>query len=111
MLILTRLHRLEQRLRCPDVALGIISLGAGGICSGVLIYHLPFDCLLKTGMQEFMNAAYRLWSNVFAPPLADRRYDSLGLQELLIIALYYTGSDFLHFQRSYERADIIVYIP
>ncbi|MBR5379608.1 MAG: hypothetical protein IK140_03660 [Clostridia bacterium] len=56
-----------------------------------------------------LDVAYRLRGNVLAPSFADRRHDSLGLQELLIVALHDARVDLRHFQRAYERVDIILY--
>ncbi len=56
-----------------------------------------------------MDAAYRLWDNVLAPALADRRHDGLGLQKLLIVALHDTRVDIRHFQRADKRVDVILY--
>ena len=108
-LILTRVKRLEKRLCRPYIALSIIGLRASGIRCRILLYHFPPDSLLKAGMQELMDAAYRLRGNILAPTFANRRHDSFSFQKLLIIAFYDARGDFCHFQLTYQRVDVVLY--
>lgn len=59
-------------------------------------------------MQEFVDTAYRLRSDVFASAFTDHRHYGLGLQKLLVIALYDTCVDPGDFQIAYERVYVIV---